>query len=746
MGCRCTGLILVLLLASMPPLSTAQTVSGIPATKFSRVKIGGGGYVVDIETSPDGLTRLIRTDVHGGYIWNDKTASWDQLVTSTSMPRTEAVLGNGGSGSGVYALGVAPSLSSRLYMVYPGITDLPSTVYRSDNRGATWTKTNLQPVTMTVQAPGRIFGPKMAIDPLNPDVVYLGDTAGKIHFTLDGGSKWGEISTSAVPAGAEPAIVFDRTSGTTGGRTNTIFVATGANGVYRSANSGLTWARTAGGPNSVRRLSGAFNGRVYATDNDRASAQNAWTYSADVWARMSPFSSGQGNGWHSIAVEPQNTKHVVLGMEAGNIDSSFDAGVTWVGHYANASDRVAADVPWLTWTHEHWMSNGNMEFDPVAPNKLYFAEGIGLWHTSPRSNAGRPTWTSETAGIEELIVNDLIIPPGGAPLVAVQDRGVFRISDPEVYPTDHGPARDVPIRHGWAVDYASSEPAFTAGIFNGGGADKSGYSHDGGLKWVPFGSNAPASPPGNLGGSIAVSTPKNMVWAPANNGRPFYTLDGGIAWVLCDFPADLPTSGELGWSFSMYQNRHIFVADRVLPNTFYAYNYGPEGSPGVAGTYKSVDSGRNWTKVGAGFGVPGSMGTSARLASVPGHAGHLFFAIGTTSATQSHPYNVPLKRSMNGGVTWNDVSNTQEAWAVGFGQPAPGQLYPALYMAGYANGDPSPGIYRSDDNCVTWTKLTSSPAGSLDLIRAVTGDMKVYGSVYLGSAGSGAVYGLLQDR
>lgn len=743
MGWRCTTLILAVLLASIPRLSIAQ-ISEIPATNFSRVKIGGGGYVVDIDISPDGLTRLIRTDVYGGYIWNAKTSSWDQLVTSTSMSRTDAVLGNTGNGSGIYALRVAPSLSSRLYMVYPGLTDLPSTVYRSDNRGATWSKTNFQPVTMTVQASGRTFGPKMAIDPANPDVVYLGDTAGTIHFTVDGGSHWDEIKTSAVPAGVEPVIVFDWNSGTTDGRTNTIVIATGANGVYRSTDAGVTWRRTVGGPNSIRRLFGASNGTIYATDNDQGSAQNAWKYSFDTWTRMSPMSAGQGNSWHSIAVDPQNTNHVVLGMEAGNINSSYDAGATWVGHYDNAASRIAADVPWLAWTLESWMSNGNMMFDPVVPNKLYFAEGIGVWYTAPRVDAGRQTWTSETAGIEELIVNDLVLPPGGNPLVAVQDRGVFRISDPEVYPSSHGPARDVSIRHGWAADYFSGEPAFIAGIFNGGAADKSGYSNDGGLTWVPFGSNAPASPPGNAGGSIAVSTPKNMVWAPANNGRPFYTFDGGITWQLCDFPADLPINGELGWSFSIYQNRHVFVADRVLPNTFYAYNYGPGVSPKIAGTYRSIDGGRTWAKLGAGFGIPGSMGTSARLASVPGHAGHLFFAIGTANA-QQHPYDVPLKRSTNGGATWNDVLSTQEVWAIGFGKAAPRQSYPAVYMAGYANRDTSPGIYRSDDDCATWTKLTSAPFGSLDLIRAVSGDMKVYGTVYVGLAGSGAGYGVLQE-
>jgi hypothetical protein len=746
MAYRWLNLAIMALLASAPVGSPAQSISGTAGTQFAAVKIGGGGYVVDIDISPDGLTRLVRTDVYGGYIWNTAAAKWDQLVTSASMPAADAVPGNNGSGTGIYVLAVAPSGSSRLYMAYPGLADLPSTVYRSDNRGKTWSKTNLSPAIMSMQDAGRMFGPKMAIDPVNPDVVYIGDTAGRIHFTLDGGSRWNEISTSAIPAGAEPAIVFDRGSGKRDGRTIGIFIVTGANGVYRSTDAGSTWARTAGGPNSVRRLMGAPGGTIYATDNDRSSAQNVWKFSNGTWTRLAPASAGKGNSWHSIAVDPRDPRHVVVGMQAGNIDSSYDSGVTWIGYYPGAAVRAAADVPWLAWTLEDWMSNGNMLFDPVAADKLYFAEGIGVWYTQPRADAGRPTWTSETAGIEELIVDDLLVPPGGKPILAVQDRGVFRIDDPEQYPARHGPARDASIRHGWAIDYASGEPSFIAGIFNGGAIDRSGYSKDGGSKWVPFPSNAPASAPGNLGGSIAVSTPVNIVWAPANNGRPFYTLDGGATWVECNFQADLPSKGELGWSFSFYQNRHVFTADRVLPNMFYAYNYGPSASPNVAGTYRSIDGGRTWAKVAGGFGAAGAAGTSARLASVPGRAGHLFFAVGATTARDPHPYNVPLKRSRDGGATWIDLPNTQETWAVGFGKAAPGQSYPSVYIAGYANLDLSSGLYRSDDDCATWTRLTGVHFGSLDLIRAISGDMNVYGTFYIGFAGSGGGRGKLREH
>src|SRR5260370_39021422 len=123
--------------------------------------------------------------------------------------------------------------------------------------------------------------------------------------------------------------------------------------------------------------------------------------------------------------------------------------------------------------------------------------------------------------------NDVGNQPRGKPVFALQDRGVFRIEDSARYPARHGPARDASIRHGWAVDYASNQPSFIAGIFNGGAVDESGYSKDGGSTWVPFPSNAPAGAPGNLRGSIAVSTPGDIVWAPAQYRPPFYPIQRG---------------------------------------------------------------------------------------------------------------------------------------------------------------------------------------------------------------------------
>lgn len=720
-------------------IAAANAAAAVPG--FRPIKLGGGGFVVDLDFSPDGRTRIVRTDVHGAYIWDDRAAAWKPLINATSLP-TEDRLTYGGTGIGVYAIRVAPSNSRRIYMVSPAYRAAPSHVFRSDDRGATWTRTNFAPVEMTVQSPGRMLGPKMAVDPVNPDIVILGDSAGRLHRTADGGQTWATVDLSQVPAGPEPAIAFAARSGPGATATGEVFASTGANGVYRSTDGGRSWTRTEGGPRSVARLVAGPDG-LYATDRDNMSLQNGWKLVGRTWSQLPIAAPGKGNGWHSVAVNPADPSHVVLGTAAGNITSSTDGGKSWGGFYNAPAERVATDVPWLAWTPENWMTNGNMMFDPVVRGRLYFAEGIGVWHTKPPADDAQPRWISQTRGIDELIVNDLIVPPGGKPIIAVQDRGVFRSESPELFPATHGPFRDVSIRHVWAADYAATDPSYIAIIANGGATDKSAFSTDSGRTWTPFAANTPAHLPGNIGGSIAVSSPTNMVWAPANNGRPFFTRDGGRSWQLAQFPADLPVSGELGWSFSLYQNRHVFAADRVLAGTFYAYNYGPSKHLAVAGLYRSGDGGATWSKVGAGFGTPGAMGNSARLATVPGQAGHLFFAVGT--ARGPRPYKVPLKRSKDGGRSWQNIPQTQEVWAIGFGKAAPGKTYPTIFMAGFANGDREPAIYRSIDEAATFQKLVSYPAGNVDGIRAIAGDMTTYGRVYYGFSGSGAGYGVFSN-
>src|SRR5690349_13389665 len=67
---------------------------------FRPIRIGGGGFVVDLDASPDGQTLLARTDVHGAYIWDEQLKSWRQLITPTSLPAGDPLI-KGGTAIGV---------------------------------------------------------------------------------------------------------------------------------------------------------------------------------------------------------------------------------------------------------------------------------------------------------------------------------------------------------------------------------------------------------------------------------------------------------------------------------------------------------------------------------------------------------------------------------------------------------------------------------------------------------------------
>ena len=105
-----------------------------------------------------------------------------------------------------------------------------ATSYRSNDKGTTWTKTAFAQVTENPNDPYRMNGQKMAVDPNNPNVVYVGTPQNGLFVTTDGGASWQKVS--AVPVSAQDAswqypgitgITFDPHSGVTGGKTNTIY-------------------------------------------------------------------------------------------------------------------------------------------------------------------------------------------------------------------------------------------------------------------------------------------------------------------------------------------------------------------------------------------------------------------------------------------------------------------------------------------------------------------------------------------
>lgn len=697
------------------PVTGAMGGGGtVVLTGFHSLAIGAGGWLTGMDIAADG-TQVVRTDTYGCYRLVGST--WRQLVTATSMPPAEVTI-DVNHGEGVYEIKIAPSNTRILYMCYIGY------VYRSDNQGANWVRTAFSHVTTMAPNTGeRMFAQKMAIDPINPDVVYVGtQSPGGLFVTFDGGDSWSHIG-SIDPGGGVGVIgiAFDPDSGSTGGKTNVIYAASNGIGVYRSADAGATWTLTSSGPTGVCSCT-VSNNIYFAAVNANA----VWKYKSGVWTNTTP--SGFA-GCQNVSVDPNNTNRVIAISPAGYLRESLDEGDTW-GEQGFGTVLQSSDVPWLT-TTDVYMSVGGTQYDPLVANKLWVSAGVGVWHAilpTPIVFSTPIDYISLSAGIEQLVANDIISPPGGKPLVASWDRAFFYVADPDVYPTYYSPVY-VGINAGWNMDWLASNPSYVVGIANWFGVQKAGYSTDGGVNWNVFGSTPASIAAGQVGGSMAVGAAGNICWFPENNGNPYYTLDGGNSWTQITI-SGVPTSGETGWGWAYFLNRHIAAADKVTPGTFYAYNY-------LSGTYKSVDGGVNWTHVSTA--IPANSGFNAKMKSVPGHAGHLFRCVGQVDSASNPEPTAFFEKSVDGGANWTDVSGVLEVYDFGFGKEAPGGSYPCIYIAGFVNSNW--GVWQSKDAGAGWSLLTVWPNDSLDVVKTVSGDMNAYGRVYLGFQGSGYCYG-----
>ena len=661
---------------------------------WQQVKIGAGGWVTGIDIGKDG-TMVVRTDTAGAYLWDG--AKWVQLVTAFSMPADTL------ASAGVYEIRIAPSDSNIFYMETNG------GIYKSTDQGANWTKTSFPEVFMDANGPNRMDGQKMAIDPNDPNIVFAGTTDNGLWVTRDGGESWQQIT--AVPQGSDN---YD--TGFTGIviQNNTIYVGTPGLGVYRSDDGGYSWQSVPGGPIDVAYAAIAPNGDLYVTgDTDTA----LWKYADGIWTKLI------ADGVHAIAIDPFNPDHIVVTRDSGNLQESNDAGATWGGWNWTQQLESSVDVPWLE-NSGNYMSSGGLAFDPTTPNSLYQSAGVGVWNTLVPDQILWNTpviWNSQSAGIENLVTNDIIAPAGGNPVFASWDRAFFESSDLDSYATSYAGGG---FSMGWSLDYASTDPSFIVGISDWWGTENSGFSTDGGRTWQKF-AGLPTFALDTIGGSIAASTPTNFVWVPAANVAPAYTLDGGQTWTSITIP------GITEWTGSAYYlKRTTITADRVDDNTFYLYDV-------YSGVYVTKDGGVNWTKVFDGQISPWSY-WNAKIESVPGSEGELFFTSGNQSGDPTVPADISFMHSTDGGVTWQAVAGVKEVTTFGYGAPNVAGGPATIFIVGFVNNEY--GIWYSTDDAQSWTQIGRYPMGSLDQIATISGDMDDFGQVYVGFAGTGYVY------
>ena len=305
---------------------------------------------------------------------------------------------------------------------------------------------------------------------------------------------------------------------------------------------------------------------------------------------------------------------------------------------------------------------------------------------------GQPTrWFARAQGIEETVVNQLVSPSTGAPLLsALWDIDGFRHERLDASPAagffQPQRGRDT------SIDVAGLAPDIAARAYWKGGAS----SRDNGRTWNPF----PTLPDDSAGdGHLAVSARGDAIlWIPENQAA-WLTRDQGKTWQKSKgLPAGVAP-----------------IADRVDPSAFYAYD------PHDGVVYASNDGGLSFAKtaqVGPGGG---------RLAAVFGLAGQLWIVDRSG-----------LHRSGDHGRSFRRVTDEVTGNHLAFGRAAPGAKFPALYVAG--RREQERGLFRSLDSGRSWARLNPENL-QFHSISALAADPRVFGRVYVGTRGRGIFYG-----
>ena len=220
---------------------------------------GGGGFIVDVLFNPKQKDLIYaKTDMGGAYRWEPTTSTWTQLLNWVSADNWNM--------TGVESIATDPVNPNNLYIAAGTYTNSwtsqNGSILRSTDKGNTFQITQM-PFKMGGNMPGRGMGERLAVDPNKNSILYFGARSG--------------------------------------------------NGLWKSSDSGVTWAKVTNFPDTGPYVENPSD--TSGCCNDKLGV---------VWVTFDPATGTAGNATQTIYVGVGEN-----GSGMPNIFRSTDAGATW---------------------------------------------------------------------------------------------------------------------------------------------------------------------------------------------------------------------------------------------------------------------------------------------------------------------------------------------------------------------------------------------------------------------------------
>ncbi len=348
----------VLLSVNAPPAAAAATQT----YSWNNVQIGGGGFVPDIVFNAAQQNLIYaRTDIGGAYRWNQTTSTWTPLMDWVGQSNWGDL--------GVVSIAPDPINASKVYAAVGMYTNSwdpnNGSILRSSDQGATWQVTAL-PFKLGGNMPGRGMGERLAVDPNNDNVLYFGAPSGNgLWRSTDSGVTWAQV-TSFPNAG------------------NYVQDATDTSG-YPSDNQGVVWE-------AFDKTSGTAGTTTKSIYVGVADMQNTVYHSTDggaTWSRV----AGQPTGFlaHKGVIDPAGFLYIATSNKGGPYDGS--SGDVWKYALATGVWTQISPIPSSNTSADYFGYSG-LAIDAQHPSTI-MVTGYSSWWPDTyiwRSTDGGATW------------------------------------------------------------------------------------------------------------------------------------------------------------------------------------------------------------------------------------------------------------------------------------------------------------------------------------------------------------------